>query len=40
MMKERGFDVDHSTVFRWVQRYAPVIEQAHPSLSDDERHVL
>jgi transposase, IS6 family len=22
-MKERGLDVDHSTVFRWVQRYAP-----------------
>ena len=23
MMRERGLDVDHSTVFRWVQRYAP-----------------
>jgi transposase-like protein len=22
MMHERGLDVDHSTVFRWVQRYA------------------
>jgi IS6 family transposase len=22
MMRERGLDVDHSTVFRWVQRYA------------------
>lgn len=22
-MRERGLDVDHSTVFRWVQRYAP-----------------
>lgn len=26
-MKERGFDVDHSTVFRWVQSYAPEINQ-------------
>jgi transposase-like protein len=23
MMRERGLDVEHSTVFRWVQRYAP-----------------
>ena len=23
IMRERGLDVDHSTVFRWVQRYAP-----------------
>lgn len=27
MMKERGLDVDHSTVFRWVQRYAPDINK-------------
>ena len=26
-MRERGFDVDHSTVFRWVQRYAPKINK-------------
>ena len=25
MMHERGLEVDHSTVFRWVQRYAPEI---------------
>src|SRR3989440_11446957 len=25
MMRERGLDVDHSTVFRWVQRYAAEI---------------
>jgi transposase, IS6 family len=25
MMHERGLDVEHSTVFRWVQRYAPEI---------------
>jgi transposase-like protein len=27
MMKERGIDVDHSTIYRWVQHYAPEIEQ-------------
>jgi transposase-like protein len=27
MMKERGLDVDHSTVFRWVQRYASEINK-------------
>ncbi len=27
MMRERGLDVDHWTVFRWVQRYAPEINK-------------
>ena len=27
MMRERGLDVDHSTVFRWAQRYAPEINK-------------
>jgi IS6 family transposase len=27
MMKERGLEVDHSTIFRWVQRYAPEINK-------------
>jgi transposase, IS6 family len=27
MMHERGLDIDHSTVFRWVQRYAPKINK-------------
>jgi IS6 family transposase len=27
MMRERGLDVDHSTVSRWVQRYAPEINK-------------
>jgi IS6 family transposase len=26
-MRERGLDVDHSTAFRWVQRYAPEINK-------------
>jgi transposase-like protein len=32
MMRERGLDVDHSTVFRWVQRYAPEIKRIRPYL--------
>jgi IS6 family transposase len=27
MMRERGLNVDHVTVFRWVQRYAPEINK-------------
>ncbi len=27
MMQERGAEVDPSTIFRWVQRYAPEIEK-------------
>ena len=27
MMRERGLCVDHTTVFRWVQRYAPEINK-------------
>ncbi len=27
MMRERGLTVDHVTIFRWVQRYAPEINR-------------
>jgi len=27
MMLERGLAVDHTTIFRWVQRYAPELEK-------------
>ena len=27
MLGERGVLVDHSTIYRWVQRYAPEIEK-------------
>src|SRR6266851_5774087 len=27
MMMERGITVDHSTIYRWVQHYAPEIEK-------------
>ncbi|MFL6334396.1 MAG: hypothetical protein ACJ754_13865 [Pyrinomonadaceae bacterium] len=48
MMRERGLDVDHSTVFRWVQRYAPEINKRlrqHLKMSGtsywaDETHIL
>ena len=27
MMAERGLSIDHATIWRWVQRYAPVLNQ-------------
>ncbi|MGR4475032.1 hypothetical protein K8Q80_24520 [Escherichia coli] len=27
MLAERGVNVDHSTIYRWVQRYAPEMEE-------------
>jgi transposase-like protein len=27
LMQERGVSVDHTTVFRWVQRYAPALDK-------------
>ncbi len=27
MMTERGVEVDHSTIFRWVQNYAPELDK-------------
>lgn len=27
MMLERGLHIDHTTIYRWVQRYAPELEQ-------------
>ena len=27
MLEERGVDVDHSTIYRWVQRYALEMER-------------
>ena len=27
MMRERGLSVDHTTIYRWVQRYAPEIDK-------------
>ncbi|MBN0934255.1 IS6 family transposase, partial [Pseudomonas aeruginosa] len=27
MLAERGISVDHTTIYRWVQRYAPEMEK-------------
>jgi len=27
MMMERGLSIDHVTIWRWVQRYAPILNQ-------------
>src|SRR5258707_14036300 len=27
LMQERGLSVDHTTIYRWVQRYAPELEK-------------
>jgi transposase-like protein len=27
MMRERGLHVDHTTIYRWVQQYAPELER-------------
>jgi transposase-like protein len=27
MLEERGIDADHTTLYRWVQHYAPEIEK-------------
>jgi IS6 family transposase len=32
MMQERGVEVDASTIFRWVQRYAPELENSSSSV--------
>ena len=30
MMEERGVEVDHSSLNRWVLKYAPLLDQAFP----------
>lgn len=27
MLAERGVNIDHTTIYRWVQRYAPEMEK-------------
>jgi transposase, IS6 family len=47
MMRERGLHVDHATIYRWVQRYAPELEKrckphlkaTHDSWRVDETYV-
>lgn len=28
MLEERGVDVEHTTIYRWVQHYAPEMEKS------------
>ncbi len=42
MMQERGLSVDHTTIYRWVKRYAPELDKrCHPHLkpTNDSYHV-
>ncbi len=40
MMRERGLSVDHTTVWRWVQRYAPADQQEDAPSPEDEWRLL
>jgi transposase, IS6 family len=38
MMAERGLSIDHTTIYRWVQRYAPELEKrSRPHLGSLQR---
>ena len=42
MMQERGLSVDHTTIYRWVQRYGPELDKrcrAHLKLTNDSYRV-
>jgi transposase, IS6 family len=47
MMAERGLNVDHTTIYPWVQQYAPALEkrykthlkQTNGSWQVDETHI-
>src|SRR5436309_2178066 len=32
LLEERGLEADHTTVWRWVQRYGPELEQDHRAI--------
>jgi hypothetical protein len=32
MLAERGVNVDHTTIYRWVQRYAPEMENVYAGI--------
>ncbi len=40
MLAERGVNVDHSTIYRWVQRYAPEMERHCCKVSDEAAFCL
>jgi transposase, IS6 family len=42
MMAERGLSIDHTTIYRWVQRYAPELDKRcrpHPKACNDSWRV-
>ena len=42
MMNERGLSIDHTTIYRWVQAYAPELEKRirpHLRLTNDSYRV-
>jgi transposase, IS6 family len=42
MMRERGLSLDHTTIYRWVQAYAPELEKRirpHLRLTNDSYRV-
>jgi transposase, IS6 family len=42
LLRERGVSVDHTTIFRWVQRYAPELDQRcrpHLNMTNDSYRV-
>jgi transposase, IS6 family len=43
MFSDRGIQVDHTTLFRWIQAYAPELEKRirpHPRMTNDSWRVL
>jgi transposase, IS6 family len=42
LLRERGVSIEHATVFRWVQRYAPALDQRgrpHLNITNDSYRV-
>jgi transposase, IS6 family len=40
MLLDRGVEVDHSTIFRWIQAYSAEIGEADPPLPAREQRLL
>ena len=40
LLVERGLTADHTTIWRWVQRYAPELEQEMPPQTETDQRLL
>ena len=40
MLQDRGVPVDHTTIFRWIQAYAPRAGEVHPVASAADRRLV